>query len=142
MRVSSAHIAGVGSSQRNTVGKAAISAVTKALLDAGVTFSDVDLNNTGFLENERIPTSIFQIFGNEGAAIAQADSHSAFFTAAQSVRSRAANCALVVAVDSVSGVVASHWRQSILTMWQVAGSESIKKVGCLKSGLRDSSMPS
>lgn len=112
MHVSPAHIAGIGIS--DTAGDAelhniAVSAGIKALLDAGVTYSDVDHSVAGFLnERMRIPRSCFGAFGMEGAPICEVDNNSALFTAVQCVRSRQTNCALVIGIDSVGYAEAAH----------------------------------
>lgn len=104
MHVSPAHIAGIGISERTdaTLHELAVSAGTKALLDAGVTYRDVDQSVAAFLDEQlRIPRSCFNTFGIEGAPICAVDSHSALFTAVQFIRSRQTNCALVIGIDTV-----------------------------------------
>lgn len=107
MPPSPAHIAGVGVtslSRNETLEDLAISAGTKALLDAGITYSSVDQSIACFLdERERIPQKCFNVFGMEGAAVCEVDNSAGFFTAVQSVRAGQNNCVLVAGLDRVSG---------------------------------------
>ena len=106
IRTPPAHIAGIGISTRvpdATLNDLAISAGTKALLDAGVTYSDVDQSIACFLDNDvRIPRQCFSIFGMQGAPVTEVDNHSGFSSAVQNIRSGQSNCVLVVGVDRVS----------------------------------------
>jgi 3-oxoacyl-[acyl-carrier-protein] synthase III len=105
MPASSAHLAGVGVSAGKDADleTLAASAGTKALLDAGVTYSDVDHGLACFLdERARIPRSVFTTYGTEGAPVSEIDNHSGLLTAVQSVRGGHANCVLVIAIDRVS----------------------------------------
>jgi len=105
MHTSSAHIAGLGLSERSdaSLEELTVSAATKALLDAGITYSDVDLNIAGFLDDHaRIARSWLNVFGSEGAPVLEVDNHSALFVGTQCITSRQNNCALVVGVDQVS----------------------------------------
>ena len=80
----------------------AISAGTKALLDAGITYGDVDLSLACFLDDDlKIPKASFNSFGKTGTATAEVDSYSGFFGAAQYVGSGHAQCALMVGFDKV-----------------------------------------
>ena len=101
MRISKGHIAGVGlSTDANaTHHDLAVAAATKALLDAGATYSDVDTSIACFLDNLRVPRSCFDMFGMQGAAVSEIDNRSGLLAAVQSVRSRQSNCALVVGFD-------------------------------------------
>ena len=104
MHVSQAHIAGIGISEAldGRLDEYAVSATTKALLDAGVTYDDVDLSLAGILDDQlRIPRSCFTTFGTGGAPICEMDNHCALSTAVQCIRSRQTNCALVIGLDRV-----------------------------------------
>lgn len=100
MPLSAAHIAGVGACSlygTETFEDLAVSAGTKALLDAGITFTSVDQSIACFLdERERIPRRCFDAFGMEGAAVCEVDNSSGFVTAVQSIRSGQSNCVLVI----------------------------------------------
>ncbi|EME41479.1 hypothetical protein DOTSEDRAFT_73780 [Dothistroma septosporum NZE10] len=101
MRISGAHIAGVGLS---TGGNAchhdlAVSAGTKALLDAGATYSDVNTSIACFLDNLRVPRSCFDLFGMNGTAVSEVDNRSGLLAAVQSIRSGQSNCVLAVGFD-------------------------------------------
>jgi 3-oxoacyl-[acyl-carrier-protein] synthase III len=104
IRVSHAHIAGIAVSQHDAASShtSIASAVTKALLDAGLAYSDVNLAVNGSLSNGlRIPRTCLQVFGMTGAPILDVDNQSVLFTAAQFIRSRQAKCVLLVAFDKV-----------------------------------------
>lgn len=108
MPSSTAHIVGVGISGPETnpsLHECAITATTKALLDAGITYSNVDHSIACFddtHERLRISRTTLESFGLEGSAVSEVDNHSGLFTAVQSIRSGQAECALVVGVDRVS----------------------------------------
>lgn len=101
-----AHIAGVGVStvsKSETLEDLAISAGTKALLDAGITYSDVDQSIACFLDDrDRIPRQTLEPFGREGAPVCEADNAAGIFMAVQSIRSGLCNCVLVLGLDRVS----------------------------------------
>ena len=79
-----------------------ISAATKALLDAGVTYSEVNYSFAGTLEDDlKVPKRTFQSFGTTGAPIIEVDCLSGLFLASQCVRSGSANVALMVGFDRV-----------------------------------------
>ena len=102
MRLSQAHIAGIGISEASNgkLNESAVSAGTKALLDAGVTYDDVDLSLAGILDDQvRTPRSCFTTFGTGGAPICEVDNHCALSTAVQCIKSRQTNCALVIGLD-------------------------------------------
>ena len=109
MRVSSTHIAGIGvsgledtESSGATIDELAISAATKALLDAGITYNDIDQSIACSQdEHTRLRRSCLEVFGMKGAPICEADNHSGLFMAVQCIRSGQSNCALLVSVDQV-----------------------------------------
>lgn len=105
MPTSAVHIAGIGlsPSTKSNLDNLAISAGTKALLDAGITYGKVELAVACFLNEPdvRIPRSCFKAFGRQKACVSEIDGHSALFTAVQCVRSGQTDCALLVGVDSV-----------------------------------------
>lgn len=106
MRTSQAHIAGVGLAvsreSNDSLDKLAISAATKALLDAGVIYGEVDECLACFDHDLRIPPSSFDTLGMQGAPICEVNNSFGLNAAAQSVWSRRANCSLVVGIDGVS----------------------------------------
>lgn len=105
----SAHIAGVGlaSITRNeTFEDVAVAAGTKAMLDAGVTYSSVDQGIACFLnEGARIQRRCLQVFGMEGAPTCEVENSIGLFTAVQYIRSGQSNCILVIGLDNVSGLL-------------------------------------
>lgn len=105
MPASAVHIAGVGISlsTKSDLDNLAVSAGTKALLDAGITYGKVELGVACFLNEPdiHIPRSCFKAFGRQKACVSEIDGHSALFTAVQCVRSAQTDCALLVGVDSV-----------------------------------------
>lgn len=106
MPASHAHIAGVGlsSSANHHLSSVGVSACTKALLDAGITYSKVELSAACFLDEPqlRIPKTCFRAFGEHKAPVTAIDSHTALPSVAQWVRSGQVDCALVVGLDNVS----------------------------------------
>ena len=106
MSQSQAHIAGIGisSGTQQDLSKLAVSAGTKALLDAGITYAKVRLSIACSLEEAQlsIPQECFKAFGRQKAPICAVDSQSALFTAVQCVRSGQIDCAMVVGLDLVS----------------------------------------
>lgn len=99
------HIAGVGISKASTstaFNELAVSAATKALLDAGIRFSDVEQCFVCFLNHElRISPSILRAFGSNTTPIVEVDNSSGLYVAAQSVRSRSSQCSIVLGMDAV-----------------------------------------
>ncbi|KAK5739000.1 hypothetical protein LTR17_005518 [Elasticomyces elasticus] len=105
MHTSSVHIAGIGISEQTdaNLNELAVSAATKALLDAGIVFSAIDQGIAGFVDRElRVSRECFGVFGEEGAPIIEVDNHSAVFVAIQCIASRQANCVLVVGIDKAA----------------------------------------
>lgn len=105
MKSAYAHIAGIGRSEASpnaaNLHKGTLVAGTKALLDAGATYGDVDQSVACFLDNLRIPRSAFKTFGLQGAPIAEVDNQSGLYAAIQHIRSGQSNCALVIGFDKV-----------------------------------------
>lgn len=104
MPASSAHIAGVGVSHGGVSidESTAISAAVKALLDAGVTYGEVQHSVACFLDDQlRIPPRCFDTLGMKGAAVSVVDNDSGLFTAVQYIKSGQANCVLVLGIDRV-----------------------------------------
>ncbi|KAK3623627.1 hypothetical protein LTR56_021490 [Elasticomyces elasticus] len=102
MHASSVHRAGIGFSERidASFDELAVSAATKALLDAGIVFSEVDQGVAGFVDRElQVSRECFRVSGEEGAPIVEVDNHSALFVAAQCVASRQTDCVLVIGID-------------------------------------------
>ncbi|KAK4580439.1 hypothetical protein LTR86_000642 [Recurvomyces mirabilis] len=106
MQLSEAHIAGVGIAEHqssSSLQSLAISASIKALLDAGVTYSDLDLLILGSYQERPIPRSALQALGQEGAPICEVDNDFALSTAIACIRSRSSNCSLVLGLDRTAG---------------------------------------
>lgn len=105
IRTPAAHIAGIGTSIETpvtAVNDLAISAGTKALLDAGVTYSSVDQSVACFLDNQlHIPRSCFNTFGMTGTPVAEIDNVSGLNTAVNFIRSGQCNCVLAIGIDRV-----------------------------------------
>jgi 3-oxoacyl-[acyl-carrier-protein] synthase III len=100
------YIAGVGVAILNngsSTNDQIISAVTKALLDAGVTYSDVDSSIAGFVaEGElKVPKSSLDTFGKTGAPVSEVECYAALHTASQFLKSGHSNCVLMVGFDRV-----------------------------------------
>ncbi|KAK3111055.1 hypothetical protein LTR53_014071 [Teratosphaeriaceae sp. CCFEE 6253] len=120
MSTSIAHIAGIGISERTDapLESLAVSAATKALLDAGITYSEVDLSVAGSLnDHSRVSRSCFSTFGSEGAPILEVDNHSALFLATQCIRSRQHSCALVIGLDRAASSSTEQPQVSISVEW-------------------------
>lgn len=103
MRISQVHIAGIGvttAPDRAQPDNTAISAATKALLDAGITYADVETSFACFLDDLRVSSSCFDTFGKRGAPIYQIDNHAGLLAASQSIQSRQSDCALLVGIDT------------------------------------------
>ena len=108
MATPAVYIAGVGaavSSDTSTTAldKQIVSAVTKALLDAGVTYGDVDSSIACFLGNERlkVPKSSLDTFGKTGAPVSEVECYAGLHTASQFLKSGHSNCVLMVGFDKV-----------------------------------------
>ena len=108
--MASAYVAGVGitlvdaSSARSNhiLSELAISAGMKALLDAGVTYGDVNQSVACFLDQDlNIPKACFATFGKTGSSSCEVDSYSGFNIASQSVKSGYASCVLMIGLDKV-----------------------------------------
>ena len=99
-------IAGVGatiSSDGSSTNDQIISAITKALLDAGVTYSDVDQSIAGFVAEGglKVPKSTLDTFGKTGAPVSEVECYTALHTASQFLKSGHSNCVLMVGFDKV-----------------------------------------
>lgn len=104
------YIAGVGatiSSDGSSTNDYIVSAVTKALLDAGVTYSDVDSTITGIVAEGglKVPKSALDTFGKTGAPVSEVECYAAFHTASQFLKSGHSNCVLMVGFDKVCDVL-------------------------------------
>ena len=100
------YVAGVGatiSSDGFASSEHIVSAVTKALLDAGVTYSDVDSTITGFVADGglKVAKSSLDVFGKTGAPVSEVECFAAFHTATQFLKSGHSNCVLMVGFDKV-----------------------------------------
>lgn len=100
------YIAGVGatiSSDGSSTNEHIVSAVTKALLDAGVTYSDVDSTITGIVADSalKVPKTSLDTFGKTGAPVSEVECYAALHTASQFLKSGHSNCVLLVGFDKV-----------------------------------------
>ncbi|KAF2215748.1 hypothetical protein CERZMDRAFT_116541 [Cercospora zeae-maydis SCOH1-5] len=118
MSVSKVHIAGVAvaGGEDGNLREAAIAAGTRAMLDAGVTYTDVDQSIVAFEDELRIPRRTLDTFGMEGAPVCEINNGSALFTAAQSVRSGQSNCTLVLGLDTDTSKGASSSQRLVVGM--------------------------
>ena len=101
------YIAGVGaaiSDNNSSRDEPVISAVTKALLDAGVTYGDVDSSVACSLDADslKVPKQCLDTFGKTGAPISEVECYSGLHTASQFLKSGHSNCVLMVGFDKVS----------------------------------------
>ena len=108
MSDSNVYIAGVGishseqSDSKSGLRDLSISAGTKALLDAGVTYGDVNESIACFLGDDlKVDKSAFNSFGKTGSAVCEIDCYSALFAATQFVRSGHSKCAMMIGLDKV-----------------------------------------
>lgn len=108
MQDSKVYIAGVGiSHSAQSVSKSglrdlSISAGTKALLDAGVTYGDVNESIACFLGDDlKVDKAAFNSFGKTGAAVCEIDCYSSLFAATQFVKSGHSHCAMMIGLDRV-----------------------------------------
>lgn len=104
-----AYIAGVGvshikaTSSNVALDALMVSAGVKALLDAGVTYDDVDQSVACFFDQDLKATkSGFETYGKTGTPVSEVECFSGLYTAIQYVRGGDANCVLMVGVDKVS----------------------------------------
>ena len=100
------YIAGVGISHlkgrvtSTNTAELAISAGTKALLDAGVNYGEAKNSIACFLGDDlKVSKKVFQSFGQTGAPIAKVECHSGVFVGCQAIRSGNADCVLVIGFD-------------------------------------------
>lgn len=108
MQNSGAYIAGVGvhhikaTSSNVALDALMVSAGVKALLDAGVTYDDVDQSVACFFDQDLKATKAgFETYGKTGTPVYEVECFSGLYTAIQLVRSGDANCVLMVGVDKV-----------------------------------------
>ena len=102
------YIAGVGISHLkgrvsdSNIEDLAISAGTKALLDAGVTYGEVKNSIACFLGDDlKVSKRVFTSFGKTGTPITKVECHSGLFVGSQAIRSGNSDCVLVVGFDQV-----------------------------------------
>lgn len=103
------YIAGVGTchltatSSKASVHDIVISAATKALLDAGITYNEVKQNVACFLGRDlRVGRSSFDFFGKTGAPVTEIDCYSGLSGASHFVKSGDAECTLLIGFDRVT----------------------------------------
>ena len=102
------YIAGVGISHldkdgsESSIDDLAISAGTKALLDAGITYSDVNYSIACYLQDDlKVTKDSFKKYGQTGAPVIEVDCYSGLFSAWHGIRSDTANCSLMIGFDTV-----------------------------------------
>ncbi len=102
------YIAGVGISHlkgrvsESNVEELAISAGTKALLDAGLSYGSIKHGIACFLGDDlKVSKRVFQSFGKTGAPITKVECHSGMFIARQFIKSGTSDCILVIGFDQV-----------------------------------------
>lgn len=102
------YIAGVGVSRVDAAISNAlahelgVSAAVKALLDAGVTYDDIDHSVVCFLDDHvKIPKSGLESFGKTGSSVSEVDCYSGLFAASQAIKSGYADCVLMIGLDEV-----------------------------------------
>lgn len=100
------YIAGVGISylQQSTseaaINDVAISAGTKALLDAGLTYNEVKHSVACFLGSDlRISKASFASYGKTGTPVSEVDCYSALFATSQCIKSGHPDCAMMIGFD-------------------------------------------
>ena len=103
---SKVYIAGVGFSPSASEGSSAqgvvaslVSAATKALLDAGVTYDDVSHGVRS--KSSSHASKAFEAFDEGGIAVNEAESGSELKTSFSLVRKRGAQCVLMIALEKV-----------------------------------------
>lgn len=108
MATPAVYIAGVGAeitddSSTAALDKQIVSAVTKSLLDAGVTYGDVDSSIACFLGDNglRVPKSSLDTFGKTGAPVSEVECYAGLHTGSQFLKSGHSNCVLMVGFDKV-----------------------------------------
>ncbi|CAK1356921.1 unnamed protein product [Cercospora beticola] len=96
------HIAGatVAESQDGDLSDAVVAAATRAMLDAGITYTDVNQSIVSFEDELSISPRSLDTFGLEGAPVLEVNNGSALFAATQSVRSGQSDCTLVLGLDT------------------------------------------
>ena len=79
----------------------AISAGTKALLDAGVSYDTVD-HAIGCGDLRGSSSDVFYTFGKTGIPIHEVDNDSGVYTAYHFIKSGSSHCILVIGIDQVT----------------------------------------
>jgi acetyl-CoA acetyltransferase len=104
-RDSAVYIAGVGlcpSQSSTSINDIVLSAGTKALLDAGITYNDVNQSIACFLDrNLNVERKSFDTYGRTGTPVYKVDNYSGLHVAAQLVRSGSVDVCMVVGFDQV-----------------------------------------
>lgn len=116
------YIAGVGISHLkgrvsgSNIRELTISAGTKALLDAGITYGEVKHSVACFLGDDlRVSKNVFESFGKTGTPITKVECHSGLFVGSQSIRSGNSDCVLVIGFDQVrSSLMLGHGQEEVL----------------------------
>ena len=108
MRGPAVYIAGVGQthiqdpSSSVKIHDALISAGTKAMLDAGVTYGEVNQSVACFLDQDlKVDKTSFDTYGKTGTPVCEVDCYSGLYVGGQFVKSGHSNCVLVVGFDKV-----------------------------------------
>lgn len=83
----------------------AVSAGTKALLDAGITYDDVDQGIACLNDGEStVVRKVFYTFGVTGIPLCEVDCNSGLYMASHFIKVGKASCVLVIGFDKVSSM--------------------------------------
>lgn len=92
------HIAGIGSAEKDS-GSSLVSAATKALLDAGITYDNV--TRGARRKSLSQGAEVFRAFGDEGVPVSEVDGGSELQSSFTMVQDRGEQCVLVITADKV-----------------------------------------
>ena len=105
------YIAGVGITHQkgaNKINDTVLAAGTKALLDAGLTYSDVNQSVACFLDGDlNVKRDSFDTYGRTGTPVCKVDNYSGLHVASQFVKASGAQCVMMVGFDQVRATLAS-----------------------------------
>lgn len=98
MAKSKVYIAGVGSAEKDS-GSSLVSAATKALLDAGITYDNV--TRGARRKSLSQGAEAFRAFGDDGVPVSEVDAGSELQSSFTMVQDRGEQCVLVITSDKV-----------------------------------------
>lgn len=102
---SKVHIAGVGSADKDS-SSSLVSAATKALLDAGITYDNV--THGARRKSSSQGAEAFRAFGDEGVPVSEVDGGSELQSSFTMVQDRGEQCVLAITADKVC-----FWEQEV-----------------------------